>query len=259
MQSVREQIFSKSSLLLGMSMLLMGNSLQGTLIAIRAAGEQFSDSSIEIMTSGYFLGFVLGTLVTTYLIERAGHIRGFTALASLASAEALGHIIIVDPIAWIVFRAISEFCFAGIYIVIESWLNERATKKTRGQVMAAYMFVNLMPLTAEQFLVSAADPLGYVLFCVYPGLDFHHSLFHHPHRSNNPTKATTASDPTIIFDFPARLYWLPLLWSGARRILGIGTGLRRACWTRRQRDHIVHGPLHSRRRPDAVAYRFAFR
>lgn len=68
-------------------MLLMGNSLQGTLIAIRAAGEQFSDSSIGIMTSGYFLGFVLGTLVTAYLIERAGHIRGFTALASLASAQ----------------------------------------------------------------------------------------------------------------------------------------------------------------------------
>ncbi len=166
MKSVREQIFSISSLLVGMSMLLMGNSLQGTLIAIRATGEQFSESSIGIMTSGYFLGFVIGTLVTAYLIERAGHIRGFTALASLASASALGHIIIVDPIAWTILRAISGFCFAGIYMVIESWLNERATNETRGQVLAAYMFVNLMSLTAGQFLISAADPLGYVLFCV---------------------------------------------------------------------------------------------
>jgi len=166
MQSVREQIFSISSLLLGMSMLLMGNSLQGTLIAIRAVSEQFSEHSIGIMTSGYFLGFVLGTLVTAYLIERAGHIRGFTALASLASAAALGHIIIVDPVAWTIFRAISGFCFAGIYMVIESWLNERATNETRGQVLAAYMFVNLMSLTAGQFLISAADPLGYVLFCI---------------------------------------------------------------------------------------------
>ena len=144
----------------------MGNSLQGTLIAIRAVSEQFSEHSIGIMTSGYFLGFVLGTLVTAYLIERAGHIRGFTALASLASAAALGHIIIVDPVAWTIFRAISGFCFAGIYMVIESWLNERATNETRGQVLAAYMFVNLMSLTAGQFLISAADPLGYVLFCI---------------------------------------------------------------------------------------------
>jgi len=164
--SVRDQIFSISSLLLGMSMLLMGNSLQGTLIAIRAAGEQFSASSIGIMTSGYFLGFVVGTLVTAYLIERAGHIRGFTALASLASAAALGHIIIVDPVAWTIFRAISGFCFAGIYMVIESWLNERATNETRGQVLSAYMIVNLLSLTAGQFLISAADPLGYVLFCI---------------------------------------------------------------------------------------------
>ena len=166
MDSVRTQILSISSLLMGMSMLLIGNSLQGTLIAIRAVGEAFSANAIGIMASGYFLGFVAGTLVTAYLIERAGHIRAFTALASLASAAALGHIIIIDPVAWTVFRAISGFCFAGIYMVIESWLNERATNETRGQVLAAYMIVNLMSLTIGQFLISFADPLGYVLFCI---------------------------------------------------------------------------------------------
>ncbi|WNK00571.1 MFS transporter [Thalassospiraceae bacterium LMO-JJ14] len=166
MNSVREQIVSISSLLIGMSMLLIGNSLQGTLIAIRAVGESFTPHSIGVMASGYFLGFVIGTMVTAYLIERAGHIRGFTALASLASAAALGHIIIIDPIAWTVFRGISGFCFAGIYMVIESWLNERATNETRGQVLAAYMIVNLLSLTVGQFLISVADPLGYVLFCI---------------------------------------------------------------------------------------------
>ena len=166
MNSVRAQIVSISSLLVGMSMLLIGNSLQGTLIAIRATGEQFSPNAIGIMASGYFLGFVIGTLVTAYLIERAGHIRAFTALASLASASALGHIIVIDPIAWTVFRGISGFCFAGIYMVIESWLNERATNETRGQVLASYMLVNLLSLTVGQFLISAADPLGYVLFCL---------------------------------------------------------------------------------------------
>ncbi len=166
MDSVRTQILSISSLLMGMSMLLIGNSLQGTLIAIRAVGETFSANAIGIMASGYFFGFVVGTLVTAYLIERAGHIRGFTALASLASAAALGHIIIIDPVAWTIFRAISGFCFAGIYMVIESWLNERATNETRGQVLAAYMIVNLMSLTVGQFLIALADPLGYVLFCI---------------------------------------------------------------------------------------------
>lgn len=147
-------------------MLLIGNSLQGTLLALRAINEEFSASAIGVMASGYFLGFVLGTLVTAYLIERAGHIRAFTALASLASASALGHIIIIDEIAWTIFRAISGFCFAGIYMVIESWLNERATNETRGQVLASYMLVNLLSLTVGQFLISTSDPSGYVLFCV---------------------------------------------------------------------------------------------
>lgn len=166
MSTVRSQIFSISSLLLGMAMLLAGNSLQGTLLAVRAVDEQFSQASIGIMASGYFLGFVIGTLVTAHLIERAGHIRGFTALASLASASALGHIIIIDPVAWTIFRAISGMCFAGIYMVIESWLNERATNETRGQVLAAYMIVNLLALTVGQFLIGFGDPNGYVLFCL---------------------------------------------------------------------------------------------
>ncbi len=166
MKSVRSQILSISSLLLGLSMLLIGNSLQGTLLAVRGVGENFTADAIGIMASGYFLGFVLGTAVTAYLIERAGHIRGFTALASLASASTLGHIIIIDPIAWTIFRGISGFCFAGIFMVIESWLNERATNETRGQVLASYMLVSLMSLTAGQFLMIAADPKGYILFCV---------------------------------------------------------------------------------------------
>lgn len=166
MSAVRTQIVSISSLLVGMAMLLIGNSLQGTLLAVRAVNEAFSQASIGVMASGYFLGFVLGTLVTSYLIERAGHIRGFTALASLASAAALGHIIVIDPVAWTIFRAISGMCFAGIYMVIESWLNERATNETRGQVLAAYMIVNLLALTAGQFLIGTADPNGYVLFCL---------------------------------------------------------------------------------------------
>lgn len=166
MSSARTQIVSISSLLVGMSMLLIGNSLQGTLLAVRAVDEQFTQSSIGIMASGYFLGFVLGTLVTAYLIERAGHIRSFTALASLASAAALGHILIIDPISWTIFRAISGMCFAGIYMVIESWLNERATNETRGQVLAAYMIVNLLSLTVGQFLMTASDPNGYLLFCL---------------------------------------------------------------------------------------------
>lgn len=165
MGAVGSQILSISSLLFGMALLQMGNSLQGTLIGVRAIGEGFTANSIGIMSSGYFAGFIVGTLVISYLIERAGHVRCFTALASLASAAVLGHIIIIDPIAWTIFRALIGLSFAGIYVTMESWLNERATNETRGQVLALYMVVNLASLTAGQMLLNFADPGSYVLFC----------------------------------------------------------------------------------------------
>lgn len=165
MGAVGSQLVSISSLLFGMALLQMGSSLQGTLIGVRAIGEGFSAHLIGIMSSGYFAGFILGTLATAYIIERAGHIRCFTALASLASAAVLGHIIIIDPIAWTIFRALIGLSFAGIYVTMESWLNERATNETRGQVLALYMVVNLSALTAGQYLLNFADPSGYVLFC----------------------------------------------------------------------------------------------
>lgn len=165
MGAVGSQLVSISSLLFGMALLQMGSSLQGTLIGVRAIGEGFSANLIGIMSSGYFAGFILGTIATAYIIERAGHIRCFTALASLASAAVLGHIIIIDPIAWTIFRALIGLSFAGIYVTMESWLNERATNETRGQVLALYMLVNLTALTAGQYLLNFADPAGYVLFC----------------------------------------------------------------------------------------------
>lgn len=165
MGAVGSQVVSISSLLFGMSMLQMGNSLQGTLIGVRAIGEGFSANLIGMMSSGYFAGFIMGTILTSYIIERAGHIRSFSALASLASAAVLCHIIIIDPIAWTIFRALIGLSFAGIYVIMESWLNERSTNETRGQMLAIYMIVNLMSLTAGQWLLNFADPSGYVLFC----------------------------------------------------------------------------------------------
>ena len=165
MGAVGSQVFSISSLLLGMAMLQMGNSLQGTLIGVRGIGEGFSADMIGFMSSGYFAGFIAGTVLTPYIIERAGHIRSFTALASLASAAVLGHIIIIDPIAWTTFRGLIGLSFAGIYVIMESWLNERSTNETRGQMVAIYMVVNLIALTAGQYLLNFADPSGYVLFC----------------------------------------------------------------------------------------------
>ena len=56
-------------------------------------------------------------------------------------------------------------CFAGIYVVAESWLGERADQRSRGVLLATYMVVIYIGLGAGQLLLNLAGPgSGYELF-----------------------------------------------------------------------------------------------
>ncbi len=143
-----------ASLLLGVAFLLAGNGLQFTLLPLRGAADGFGAFEIGVIGSAYYLGFVAGCLLAPYAILSAGHIRAFTAMVALAATVALAYVLAPDPYAWIVFRLVNGFCLAGIYLVIESWLNDRATNDTRGLVMSAYVIVNYAAFTVGQMLVT---------------------------------------------------------------------------------------------------------
>ncbi|WP_181705818.1 MFS transporter [Chthonobacter rhizosphaerae] len=155
-----------ASLLFGIAFLLAGNGLLTTLAPLRAGLEGFTALEIGLMGSGYYAGFVLGCLVGPYLILRAGHIRAFTALVAAASAVVLFHPLIVDPVLWIVLRGVTGFALAGIYLIVESWLNDRATNENRGFIMSAYIIVNFVTITAGQMLVTTAPIGAFTLFAI---------------------------------------------------------------------------------------------
>ena len=118
-------------LLLGFGLMQMGNTLQGTLLSIRGGIESFSPAQIGAVGAGFWLGIVIGSLRGGKLIQSVGHIRAFLALGAIASTAPLLHLLVINPIAWVVARALTGFCFAGLFIVVESWLNSAATDKTR--------------------------------------------------------------------------------------------------------------------------------
>ncbi|HOV02916.1 MAG TPA: MFS transporter [Kaistiaceae bacterium] len=154
------------ALLFAIAFLLMGNGLQTTLIPIRADLERFDALALGILGSSYYLGFVAGCLGGPYLILRAGHIRAFLALVSVASAAALAHPLVIAAPAWFLFRAITGFCLAGLYLVIESWLNERATNENRGFVLSSYIVVNFAVITAGQMMVTLYPPAEFAPFAL---------------------------------------------------------------------------------------------
>jgi MFS family permease len=149
---------------MGMGVLMLGAGLQGTLIGLRAALEGFPTFVIGVVMSCYYIGYVGGSMRTPRWVQRVGHIRVFAALSAVASASILLQSILISPLAWAALRAVSGFCFAGIYVVAESWLNDRATNASRGSLLAAYMVVLYVGLGVGQFLLNAADPSGTLLF-----------------------------------------------------------------------------------------------
>lgn len=152
------------ALLLSVALLLTGNGLQGTLLPVRANLEDFGSVSIGILGSAYYVGFVAGCVLTPRLIRRAGHIRLFTAMVSVASVIPLAHAMLVGPVPWWLLRAMTGLCLAGLYLIIESWLNERATPQNRGMIFTTYTTVNFSVITLGQMLLLADDPIRFHLF-----------------------------------------------------------------------------------------------
>ena len=152
------------ALLLGILLLLIGNGLQGTLLGIRGAIEGFDAATMSVVMSAYYLGFLFGSRRASTMIRRVGHVRVFAALASLISAAFILYVAFAQPVIWILMRLLVGFCFAGVYVVAESWLNESATNETRGQTLSLYMITQSVGIISAQGFLNTADPSGYDLF-----------------------------------------------------------------------------------------------
>ena len=158
------QIYSIGAILLSTAILLLGYGLTNTLVPLRAHLEGFSQLEIGLLGSFYYGGFVVGCFLMPKLLARVGHIRSFAVMASLTGATVLIHPLIVNPVVWLIVRAAFGFCAAGVYMVIESWLNDRATNDNRGRILSAYVAVNLGSIMLGQWLLPIASPKGPELF-----------------------------------------------------------------------------------------------
>jgi MFS family permease len=159
-------ILPVAALLISVALLQTGNGIQGTLLPIRASVESFSTLSIALLGSTYFLGFIGGCLYGPKLVSLVGHIRVFTAMVALASTTSLIHGLIAEPVIWWLLRVTTGFSFAVLYVVIESWLNESATKDTRGTIFAIYLVINMTLMTLGQLLLLVFDIKGFELFAI---------------------------------------------------------------------------------------------
>ncbi|MDH4047166.1 MAG: MFS transporter [Gammaproteobacteria bacterium] len=155
-----------ASLLIGVSILLTGQGLQGTLLPVRATLEGFSTVSIGLMGAAYFFAFTVGCLKGGELVKRVGHVRVFLAMTATASAVPLVHGLVLDAWIWTLLRMLTGFCFAVLYVVIESWLNDRSTSENRGTIFSTYVMITMTVLAAGQMMMLLYDPADLQLFAI---------------------------------------------------------------------------------------------
>tara|TARA_R110002094_G_scaffold153295_5_gene140841 strand:- start:792 stop:1808 length:1017 start_codon:yes stop_codon:yes gene_type:complete len=154
------------ALLLGMMLLMLGNGMQGTLLGIRGAIEQFSTFQLSVVMSSYFVGFLFGSRLAPTMIQRVGHVRVFAALASMVSAVLLLYAVAPNWILWAILRVVIGFSFSGVYITAESWLNNATSNETRGQTLSLYLIVQMFGIIVAQGLLNVGDPGGFILFII---------------------------------------------------------------------------------------------
>ena len=216
---MHKTLLSSWPLFFGVSMIMIGNGLQGTLLGVRATMEAFPTYSIGIIMSMYFVGFMLGSHYVPKLIRGVGHIRVFAALASVASTTVLFHGLFPTEGVWGVVRAITGFSYAGLYIVIESWLNNAVENKSRGKMMAFYLVVLYSSMAVGQYLLMLADPKDMDLFVITSILVTIAVL-----------PISLSSRPAPKFDAPVKVSILQLFKTSPLGIYGVfASGLAGAC------------------------------
>jgi MFS family permease len=139
---------------------MMGVGLLGTFLSLRLGIAGYSAQTIGFVMAAYFLGLTAGSFLSHRLIRRVGHIRAFAAFAAVTTAIVMIHGLTDSPIIWGCLRFLAGVATIGLYMVIESWLNECAEPRTRGRVLSMYMIISYLGMGIGQQLLNLGDVRG---------------------------------------------------------------------------------------------------
>ena len=215
---MRKNLLSVFALLTGTLFLFLGNGLHGLLLPMRGAFEGYATTMLGLLGTSWATGFVLGCLMAPTIVKRIGHVRAFSGFAALIAIIALLTGMLVDPFWWIALRAVTGFSIAGTSMIIESWLNERATNESRGLIFSLYIAITLIGTVGGQMTVALGDVTTPLLFML-AGILYCLAML--------PTTLSTAASPQplkqVKLDIPALYRTSPIACVGIM-LIGIANG-----------------------------------
>ena len=164
--SAQEILKSVSLLILSIALMMAGYGMFSTFISLRMELEGFSKQAIGYQTSAFYFGLVIGSLVCSKLINSVGHIRAFAVFCGLSASAILMFPFFKFISVWIFLRSVLGFCVAGMYMVVESWLNSSTSKHNRGAVLSVYMMAVNFAVASGQLLLNFGELNGPEFFMI---------------------------------------------------------------------------------------------
>lgn len=141
-------------LLCGLLLLTLAIAVLNTLVPLWLAHENLPTWQVGMVSSSFFTGNLLGTLVTGSLIKRVGFNRSYYLASLIFAAGCAGLGLMVGFWSWMVWRFIAGVGCAMIWVVVESALMCSGTSRNRGRLLAAYMMVYYVGTVLGQLMVS---------------------------------------------------------------------------------------------------------
>ncbi len=155
---------AQGSLILGISLVQLVNGYMGTLVGLRLASAGTEAMRTGIVTSAFFFGYAIGSVLCKEIIQRSGHIRAFAAFAAMVAIGILGLSLYFHTVSWTIFRLMTGFGCAGLFVATESWLSVKSNSDTRGKVFSIYMVATYLTFGGSQFILLLGSPEGTLLF-----------------------------------------------------------------------------------------------
>lgn len=148
------------ALYLASLLMQMGSTLLMTYLALRLSADGVAAFWGGALMTANALGMVIGGRVGQALIERVGHIRTYVASAGMISAAVLAHEFSNALALWLCLRVLVGIAMMCQLIVLESWLNDRASSDERGKVLGLYMLATYIGMVLGQLALSLNGDLG---------------------------------------------------------------------------------------------------
>lgn len=147
-------------------LLLAGGGAIATILSISGSRAGFDPTMIGLIGTGYFAGYLVGCFVNPRLVKSVGHIRVFAAYSAVAGASTLLFVLFVEPWVWIAVRALAGFCFSGLFMVMEGWINGASTNQTRARIFSIFRMVDMTFVAAGQFLMPIVGLEGFAIYAL---------------------------------------------------------------------------------------------